>query len=277
VSRSRAHETAMTEREEGRQTRADATSARAEIAGERDERAAHRDEIAHRRDETAKERDRAADRADQEAEQLARDLEDGDPRAKKALEAARRARKRAAIARTKAAEDRERAERDREAASRDRELLQAELQRANLDELTGGYRRGMGEVLLRHEMKRARRAKGKMTLLFIDIDNLKETNDRMGHDAGDRVLREVISAIRARLRSYDPIVRWGGDEFVCAVSGTSPEEAHRRVAEAQLDLARLDPSVSFGVGLATLEDGDTLGALIARADASLLEARGEER
>lgn len=274
VSQTHAHEAGLTERGEGRLTRADTTALRLEIAGERDTRAEEREMVARRRDNTATERDLAADLADREAERLAHDLEATDPLATKALNAAAQARKRAAIARSRAAEDRERAARDREEAALERESLQKEIQRANLDELTGGYRRGMGEVVLRHEIERARRARGRMTLVFIDIDNLKATNDRRGHGAGDDVLRQVFTTLKTTLRPYDPIVRWGGDEFVCAIAGSDREHAHGRITECQLNLATLAPNTSFAFGTAELEDGDTLASLVARADADLLAAKG---
>lgn len=275
VARTRTHEAGLTDRGEGRLTRADTTALRLEIAGERDERAEEREAVARRRDNTAAERDLAADLADREAERLAHGIEATDPLATKALNAATQARKRAAAVRSRAAEDRERAATDREEAARERESLQEEIQRANLDELTGGYRRGLGEVVLRHEIERARRARGRMTLVFIDIDDLKATNDSRGHDAGDNVLRQVFAALKTTLRPYDPIVRWGGDEFVCAISGAGREHAHGRITESQLNLAKLAPSTSFAFGTAELEDGDTLASLVGRADADLLEAKGQ--
>jgi diguanylate cyclase (GGDEF)-like protein len=115
----------------------------------------------------------------------------------------------------KAAADRERAARDREAAARDREFLRGEMERSQLDELTGACSRGLGEILLRHEIERANRPEGDLTLVFIDADGLRETNDHSGHAAGDALLRSAFNGLQARLRPYDPIVRWGGDEFVC--------------------------------------------------------------
>ena len=198
---------------------------------------------------------------------------DANPRAAAALEFAAAARAQAAATRTQAAVDRERAARDREAAARDRVRLQGELQRAHLDELTGAYRRGMGETVMRHEIERARRLKGDLALAYLDVDGLKEINDRLGHGAGDALLRDLVEALRSRLRPYDPVVRWGGDEFVCAVSDTTVEVAGDRFDEALYVLAESQPGAAISVGLAALRDGDTLETLVDRADQVLLQDR----
>jgi diguanylate cyclase (GGDEF)-like protein len=100
-------------------------------------------------------------------------------------------------------------------------------------------------------------------------------NDRHGHAAGDALLRDVVSALGAKLRPYDPVVRWGGDEFVCAISETELEDARRRIDEVRGLLAETQPEAAIGVGLAALAQGDTLEALINRADEDLLRATRE--
>ena len=216
----------------------------------------------------------AAEESDREAEELARELgSDASRRAAAALELAAAARAQAAATRRQAAVDRERAARDREAAALDRERLQSELERAHLDELTGAYRRGMGATLMRHEIERARRLKGDLALAYLDVDGLKEINDRLGHGAGDVLLRALVEALRSRLRPYDPVVRWGGDEFVCGVSNTTLEVAGDRFDQALKVLAESQPAAAVSVGLASLRDGDTLETLVERADQALLQHR----
>jgi diguanylate cyclase (GGDEF)-like protein len=245
----------------------------ARVAMERDARAAIRDENARLRDETAAARDVAADLADREAAELAGALGETDDRTQAALAAAAAARVRAAAARERAAGDRRHAARDRDAAARDREQLQADVRRSQLDELTGAFRRGIGEVLICHEIERAKRSGSELQLAFIDVDRLKETNDTLGHAAGDSVLRCVFAGFRVRLRPYDPIIRWGGDEFVCVISGAAGEDALTRIVAARSDLRGLDPVVAVSFGLATMTDGDTMASLVGRADTALLEAR----
>jgi diguanylate cyclase (GGDEF)-like protein len=262
------------QRDEGTLDREATRVVRAQIADDRDLQATLRDQNARQRDLTAEGRDREAEEREHDAEALARELSDTDPRA--ALEAAVTARAHAAAARGQASADREQAARDRLAAARDRERFQDQLERTHLDELTGAYRRGMGEIVMRHEIERARRSNGDLVLAYVDVDGLKATNDRKGHAAGDDLLRDVVAALRSRLRPYDPLTRWGGDEFVCAVSSTSVKEAGQRFEEAREVLAAEKPGARFSFGLAALANDDTLEALLDRADRSLLRARGGE-
>jgi diguanylate cyclase (GGDEF)-like protein len=247
------------------------------ISAERDAQAEQRDANARDRDLVAEERDEVADLADQEASALAREIGEADTPAKLALEAAASARSLSASARSKAASDRERAARDREAAARDREFLRGEMERSQMDELTGAYRRGMGEILLRHELARSNRLDASLTLAFVDADRLKEINTRSGHAAGDALLRQICTALQARLRPYDPIVRWGGDEFVCTVSGVTAAEARLRLEQAAGDLGALVPQVAITFGVAAMEPGDSLAALVGRADAAQRKAKEDKR
>jgi len=86
-------------------------------------------------------------------------------------------------------------------------------------------------VLLDAEIDRAHRGNGRLTLAYVDVDGVKQVNNRRGHAAGDALLRDVIDAMRTNLRSYDLIVRVGGDEFVCALPDSTPDDARRRFQE----------------------------------------------
>ncbi len=176
---------------------------------------------------------------------------------------------RAETYRARAAADRARAAKDRADAARERTRLEEELIAAHLDELTGAYRREMGRLALAHEIARARRSGGHFVLAFVDVDGLKVVNDTQGHGAGDHVLQTVADAIRARLRSFDPVVRYGGDEFVCGLGGTDLADAKRRFELIAASIEK-DRGAGISVGFANLAPGDSADDLIARADAAML-------
>jgi diguanylate cyclase (GGDEF)-like protein len=124
---------------------------------------------------------------------------------------------------------------------------------------------------LRREIARASRTTQPFVLAFIDVDRLKATNDSLGHGAGDELLRRVADTMRAHLRSYDLIVRVGGDEFLCGVANLSVEVAAARFSRVNESLASQHAGVT--VGLAELEEGDSVDDLVARADQALRRER----
>lgn len=143
-----------------------------------------------------------------------------------------------------------------------------------VDELTGALRRGAGVQALEREVARFRRVGGKgVALAFIDVDGLKRINDAEGHPAGDVLLSEVVAAIRERLRAYDLVIRWGGDEFVCVLSNASSLDAEHTVADIEANVHTRTSGRSVSTGLAALEADDTVASLVARADARLYARR----
>jgi diguanylate cyclase (GGDEF)-like protein len=228
-------------------------------AHDRDEAATNRDRIAEIRDEGGRGRDtHAADLALPSSEREAKLMHDLEE-----LHAL------AAADRVRAAEDRVLATFDRAKAARERARLEAELQAAHLDELTGAYRREMGRLAISNEIERVRRSGGPFVVAFVDVDELKPVNDRDSHAARDGVLQSVVRAMRARLRSFDPVIRYGGDEFVCGLGGADLAEAERRFDAISVAIEQ-DAGVGISVGLAELEPGDTADELTRRADEAML-------
>ena len=247
---------------------------------------AMRDETATGRVETAEDRDRAAalrDRGAEGRDELARlhDLEDDAGASyEDVLSRAQRDRHRAAADRAKAADDRKRAGDDRAAAARERakarhshmEAADA-LSVATTDELTGAWTRRFGLAQVSHELERAHRVGAKLVVAFIDVDGLKHVNDSHGHLAGDALLRLLGDTLRANLRGYDVLVRYGGDEFLCAMPNLTAAEATSRFEKIAAALKAADTGHSVTFGLAEAEPADGLEGLIMRADQALLEAR----
>jgi diguanylate cyclase (GGDEF)-like protein len=151
-------------------------------------------------------------------------------------------------------------------------------EQAAFDELTGTLRRAAGMAALDREISRARRTKAPLTVAFIDLDGLKQANDRRGHKAGDELLRGLAEVLKSGLRGQDLVTRYGGDEFVCVLPDTPAEGARSKLASIQNDADAM--GIRFSLGAAQLERSDDLVSLLARADREMYEAkarRGEIR
>jgi diguanylate cyclase (GGDEF)-like protein len=233
------------------------TGDRGQGARDRDITADAHDVTSDARDERARLRDERADKRQDEAGL--------DPEAAADRASARRDR-------MSSATDRMRARDDRDAASADRARGEAERLTLAIDELTGALARKPGLAELDREIVRAHRTGDSFVLAFIDIDGLKTTNDELGHPAGDARLRDIVSAVRATVREYDLIVRYGGDEFLCGVPDLGLVEISERLENTRASLA-VDHNGSFTVGLAQLEPHEDLSSLITRADTAMYEAR----
>mgnify|MGYP001487091484 CR=1 FL=1 len=145
--------------------------------------------------------------------------------------------------------------------------------RALTDELTGALRRGAGRTALERELARVLRGpEPRLVVAFVDVDSLKKVNDSRGHAAGDELIYRVARALKGRLRSYDLLIRWGGDEFLCGLADVDVAIAERALEAVRDQLAR-DAGQTFSYGLATVRPGDTVEDLVARADAALYKAR----
>ncbi len=142
------------------------------------------------------------------------------------------------------------------------------------DELTGVIRRAAGLAAAEREVGRAHRSGRPLAAAFVDVDGLKRVNDARGHAAGDALLRGVTGALKGRLRAEDVIFRYGGDEFVCLLPGSTAAAAAAVLSEA-LAAARTEGN-SFSIGLASLRQGEDARTLLARADADLYARRSEK-
>jgi diguanylate cyclase (GGDEF)-like protein len=140
-------------------------------------------------------------------------------------------------------------------------------------------------VAIEAEMSRCERYEYPLSIVLFDVDHFKRINDQRGHAAGDHVLSEIGSMIRGTLRRSDFGVRWGGEEFVLALTSTDLEGG-RTVAErlrlaveglAISDAKGVGIPVTASVGLAARFAGETLQDLLGRADAAMYEAKAAGR
>jgi diguanylate cyclase (GGDEF)-like protein len=260
-----------------------ASPARSETARVRDLAAERRDRIAAQRDDAARARDELAAKLDAQIEELELQTGHGNGdrpvgtgivlRAAGDRKHAAASRARAEAQRDAAARDRELAAQDRRDAARDRRAAAEELALEGLDHLTGALRRRTGLGAIQREMDRTGRTHEPFVLAFVDVDGLKAVNDRDGHATGDEILRKVVRSIRQQLRSYDVVIRHGGDEFVCALSGQHISGVHQRFKRISAQLSDAAPRATITVGLAERRDDDSLDDLIGRADSAMIERR----
>lgn len=157
----------------------------------------------------------------------------------------------------------------------ERTQLLARLERAaRTDDLTGLPNRRAWDEYLGHELAHARRLGTPLCVAMLDLDHFKEYNDRHGHQAGDRFLKQVAAAWQARIRETDLIARYGGEEFAVALVDCGLEEAREVVDQ----LRRLTPEgESSSAGVAAWNGIEGEDELIARADAALYGAKRSGR
>ena len=265
------HDRSRDLREQSANRRRQAAKARVDAAAARDAVARARDLAAAARDEAAALHDRELDARDaawssEEGAGIAMRAAENRKRAAADRAAAAEGRARAAADREQAIRDREQAARDRMEAEADRSALLRQLAASETDALTGARTRAAGLADVDHEIERARRTTGVLSIAYVDVVGLKAVNDNLGHAAGDELLQRVVAAIRTHLRSYDSVVRLGGDEFLCVMSGTTVEDARARFDAVQTVLAAGPEPCQIKVGFSTLEPGDATAVLVERAD-----------
>ncbi len=123
------------------------------------------------------------------------------------------------------------------------------------DSLTGCRNRRFFHEIIGRELQRHRRYSTPLSILFIDIDRFKVINDTLGHETGDRVLRQVAAFLLRNIREADYVFRWGGDEFLVLIS-CGEGEAQRRgrqlqeAFDASPEMATLPSGVALSVGCA---------------------------
>lgn len=163
----------------------------------------------------------------------------------------------------------------------ERQELQSQIERRSVvDELTGLYNRRGFFALGEQEWKRARRKGDGFHLIFVDLDGLKDLNDREGHESGDALLRDSASLLRTVFRDTDILARLGGDEFAVIAhqtgAGTTQTIRDRLDQEvAKHNGAGPARKISLSIGIVTFDPAAqpqaSLDELLSRADALMYE------
>ena len=145
---------------------------------------------------------------------------------------------------------------------------------AALDQLTGLYNRRSGEQRLAEEISRAVRHERPLTILLIDLDGLKQINDRLGHAAGDLVLKSFSDRLRKAIRGSDLAVRLGGDEFMVLLPECRADEVRHVLNRLEgLDVQYEGTKIpcKFSRGWTDYKPGETAEELMRRGDEALYE------
>ena len=152
---------------------------------------------------------------------------------------------------------------------------------AHHDPLTGLANRTLLQDQLKQAIDHALEYGVLGALAFLDLDNFKHINDNFGHEAGDVVLQEIASRLKANVREHDTVARVGGDEFVLVINDQPSTERVadlveriRRSVRAPIDVAgrEIVPGTSIGVSLFPL-DGDSVDRVMRAADAAMYHAK----
>ena len=162
--------------------------------------------------------------------------------------------------------------------------LQQELDRvsaqARHDPLTGSLnRKGLDEVLER-EIARARRTETPLCVALLDVDNFKQVNDRMGHEAGDAALVHLANVVRDVMRPQDMLARYGGEEFILVLPDTPLDVGVQAMQRLQRELTKrffLQGNekllITFSAGLAQVATDENSTDTIRRADQGMYLAK----
>jgi len=164
-------------------------------------------------------------------------------------------------------------------------LLQQEV---SSDGLTGVYNRRFFEESVEKEFATATRHSWPLSVIFVDVDRFKQINDSQGHQAGDKILREVASLLKANVRESDIVARYGGDEFVLLLPGLARDGAEKiaqrmvdDVREARVagaDGGRIAITLSLGVATYDTESAfSDAASLLAAADEALYHSKRNGR
>jgi diguanylate cyclase (GGDEF)-like protein/PAS domain S-box-containing protein len=186
--------------------------------------------------------------------------------------------------------ERKQAEKEAERAKEGLVLLNKELTEANehilklsqTDALTGLANRRTLDERMRHEMARADRLGCGFSVILGDLDHFKSINDEFGHLVGDRVLVATAGVLADQARPYDLPARFGGEEFMVLLPESTLADAMTiaqriRTAISAVAVPEVTRQVTMSLGISTWGQGDTLGALVGRADAALYQAKRRGR
>ncbi len=166
-------------------------------------------------------------------------------------------------------------------------LYEQTLLLSNTDYLTRLWNHGYFQNIINEEVKRATETKLPLSLIMLDIDNFKVYNDKLGHQAGDNVLREIGNILRESVRKSDWACRYGGEEFVIILPRTNKDESYKFAERLRAKIEihpfaneEIQPfrKITVSLGVATFpEDATSKDDLIYKVDMAMLQAKNKGR
>jgi two-component system, cell cycle response regulator len=152
--------------------------------------------------------------------------------------------------------------------------------RASVDQLTGLVSYSKLVEVLAQQIDKAQARKQPLSIIMADLDFFKSVNDTHGHLVGDLVLHHTAGRIQAAVRDFDIVGRFGGEEFTVILKNTDIEMAgiigeriRAEIAVAPIHVKKLNISITISLGVAMLRQGETMEALLERADAAMYQAK----
>ncbi len=149
---------------------------------------------------------------------------------------------------------------------------------SRVDHLSGVNNRQAIDGILENEIERSLRYDQPLSVIMLDLDDFKKINDNFGHEMGDAVIREVGGIMNFNLRLPDSVGRWGGEEFVIVLPGSSLDKGRRtamRICEyiSDLDIPGLGRQVTASLGVAEHNSSLSAADLMGNADKAMYRAK----
>ena len=153
---------------------------------------------------------------------------------------------------------------------------------ANYDALTGVYNRRKVETVLQDEVDRYARLKETFSMVLFDLDNFKNVNDTLGHEAGDQALVVFVEAVKSNIRNIDNFGRYGGDEFLLICPGTDTEGVEALMEKLEplvlKKIHTISEIVGFSYGISTIDESIlTSEELVKLADQKMYKMKSEHK
>jgi two-component system cell cycle response regulator len=148
------------------------------------------------------------------------------------------------------------------------------------DSLTGIANRAHVVDVLESSLAAAQTRSPRTTVLMVDLDDFKRINETYGTGVGDKILVDVARRIHSAIRGFDIVGRYGGEEFLVVLSGTElaesriiAERIRRKIADSPIHVEGRQVAITISIGLCELQLGDSIEALVGRAEGALYAAK----